>query len=394
MTGAATGLAMALLAHGAAFAQAAEPAQANPPIITDQAFDAALPPLDAAPPTQVKTQAPQTQASQTQAPQTQAPPTPEQPAEPDALPPVGASDDPDLTAPLPPLQGYDVQPQQAAAPAEAAPEIRYVTQVAGLKAAGVAAEFKALSALENGKGRAANVAMVRARASEDEALILRLLNSRGYFDGAVTTTLKSAPDANGPVTASLVAVPGPLYRFDLIRIDANPTQPPDLIRNALPLAQGDPILADAVLAAEASVSVGMQENGYPFAKIGARDIDPQEQELLREHKIHVFTMTDIDQRGMSEVMQETIAIASQARHGVHLSLDMDSLDPRDAPGVGTPVKGGLTYREAHLAMEVIAASKRLVSMDVVEVNPILDRENATAHLAVELVLSALGKKII
>lgn len=135
-------------------------------------------------------------------------------------------------------------------------------------------------------------------------------------------------------------------------------------------------------------------NKQTIVIVGARDIDPQEQELLREHKIHVFTMTDIDQRGMSEVMQETIAIASQARHGVHLSLDMDSLDPRDAPGVGTPVKGGLTYREAHLAMEVIAASKRLVSMDVVEVNPILDRENATAHLAVELVLSALGKKII
>ncbi|HEX7798739.1 MAG TPA: BamA/TamA family outer membrane protein [Asticcacaulis sp.] len=289
MTGAATGLAMALLAHGAAFAQAAAPAQANPPIITDQAFDAALPPLDAAPPTQVKTQAPQTQASQTQAPQTQAPPTPEQPAEPDALPPVGASDDPDLTAPLPPLQGYDVQPQQAAAPAEAAPEIRYVTQVAGLKAVGVAAEFKALSALENGKGRAANVAMVRARASEDEALILRLLNSRGYFDGAVTTTLKPAPDANGPVTASLVAVPGPLYRFDLIRIDANPTQPPDLIRNALPLTQGDPILADAVLAAEASVSVGMQENGYPFAKIGARDIALDPADATGDYTLHVDT---------------------------------------------------------------------------------------------------------
>ena len=128
--------------------------------------------------------------------------------------------------------------------------------------------------------------------------------------------------------------------------------------------------------------------------VGARDLDPHEQELLRQQRIHVFTMTDIDQRGMSEVMRETVEVASQASHGFHLSLDMDSLDPREAPGVGTPVRGGLTYREAHLAMEVIAASGRMVSMDAVEVNPILDRENATAHLAVELILSALGKKII
>ena len=128
--------------------------------------------------------------------------------------------------------------------------------------------------------------------------------------------------------------------------------------------------------------------------VGARDLDPPERELLRQQEIHVFTMTDIDQRGMSEIMRETVEIASQASHGFHLSLDMDSIDPREAPGVGTPVRGGLTYREAHLAMEVIAASGRMVSMDAVEVNPMLDRENATAHLAVELVLSALGKKII
>jgi len=135
-------------------------------------------------------------------------------------------------------------------------------------------------------------------------------------------------------------------------------------------------------------------NKQTIVIVGARDLDPPEQEILRNERIHVFTMTDIDQRGMSEIMREAVDIASQASHGVHLSLDMDSLDPRDAPGVGTPVRGGLTYREAHLAMEMVAASGRLVSMDAVEVNPILDRENATAHLAVELILSALGKKII
>ena len=127
--------------------------------------------------------------------------------------------------------------------------------------------------------------------------------------------------------------------------------------------------------------------------VGARDLDPGEQELLRTNSIHVFTMSEIDQLGITEVMQQALAIAGQNNDGIHLSLDMDALDPTEAPGVGTPVRGGLTYREAHLAMELIADSHKLVSMDVVEVNPILDRENATALLAVELVLSALGKKI-
>lgn len=128
--------------------------------------------------------------------------------------------------------------------------------------------------------------------------------------------------------------------------------------------------------------------------LGARDLDIKEQVLLRDHNIHVFTMSDIDQRGMTAVMKEAIAFASQHDNPIHLSLDMDALDPREAPGVGTPVRGGLSYREAHLAMELLSVSQRLVSMDVVEVNPILDSENTTAKLAVELVLSALGKKIL
>jgi arginase len=128
--------------------------------------------------------------------------------------------------------------------------------------------------------------------------------------------------------------------------------------------------------------------------VAARDLDPGEQMLLRKHHIHVFTMSHIDERGMSEVMQEALAIAGRDNSPIHLSLDLDALDPREAPGVGTPVRGGLSYREAHLVMERICDSGRLISMDVVEVNPILDRENATASLAVELVRSALGKKIL
>ncbi|HXX78134.1 MAG TPA: arginase [Ktedonobacteraceae bacterium] len=128
--------------------------------------------------------------------------------------------------------------------------------------------------------------------------------------------------------------------------------------------------------------------------IGARELDRGERELLRMHHIHVFTMSDIDQHGISYIMREALSLAGQARDGIHLSLDLDALDPVHAPGVGTPVGGGLTYREAHMIMEMIADSRRLIGMDVVEVNPILDQENATALLAVELIMSALGKKIM
>ncbi len=128
--------------------------------------------------------------------------------------------------------------------------------------------------------------------------------------------------------------------------------------------------------------------------VGARDLDPGEQDLLRTNNIHVFTMSNIDRHGISTIMQQAIEIAGVNHAPIHLSLDMDSLDPQEAPGVGTPVRGGLSYREAHFAMEMVADSARMVSMDVVEVNSILDRENATALLAVELILSAMGKKIL
>jgi arginase len=135
-------------------------------------------------------------------------------------------------------------------------------------------------------------------------------------------------------------------------------------------------------------------NPAHIAIVGARDIDRGERDLLHKHHVHVFTMSDIDRNGISKIMDQAIAVAGQNNNPIHLSLDMDALDPREAPGVGTPVRGGLSYREAHLAMEMIADTHQLCSMDVVEVNAILDRENATALLAVELILSALGKKIL
>ena len=105
-------------------------------------------------------------------------------------------------------------------------------------------------------------------------------------------------------------------------------------------------------------------------------------------------MADIDRLGMAEAMKKAIAVAGEAPGGIHLSLDMDSLDPDEAPGVGTPVRGGLTYREAQLAMEMLAASRKVRSIEVAEVNPILDTGNRTASLAVELVASALGETIL
>ena len=127
--------------------------------------------------------------------------------------------------------------------------------------------------------------------------------------------------------------------------------------------------------------------------IGVRSLDEGERELVRELGVSVYTMTDLDRRGVEPVVREALEHVDGANF-VHVSLDLDVLDPEVAPGVGTPVRGGLSYREAHLAMELVAESGLLGSMDVVEVNPILDRENATATLAVELVASAFGERIL
>jgi arginase len=130
-----------------------------------------------------------------------------------------------------------------------------------------------------------------------------------------------------------------------------------------------------------------------LALVGVRSLDKGERELLRNLDAKVFTMSEVDRLGVEACMREAIEHASGAAF-LHVSLDMDVVDPTDAPGVGTPVRGGLNYREAHLAMEIVAESDILDSMDVVEVNPILDRENATGRLAVELVASAFGARIL
>ena len=135
-------------------------------------------------------------------------------------------------------------------------------------------------------------------------------------------------------------------------------------------------------------------NPHNICMVGVRDIDAKERKIIKESGVHAFTMRDLDERGMREVMAEAIRFASDETDGIAVSLDLDFVDPADAPGVGTPVRGGVTYREAHLAMEMIADTKAVVSLEVVEVNPVIDQHNQTALLSIELVLSALGKKIL
>jgi arginase len=128
--------------------------------------------------------------------------------------------------------------------------------------------------------------------------------------------------------------------------------------------------------------------------IGARNLDTHEQTLVKNSGINVFTMRTIDELGMSEVMEKSLAIATDGTAGFVVSFDVDVVDPSEAPGVGTPVPGGITFRETHLAMEMIADSKKMLSLEVVEINPIYDIANQTGILAVGLVTSALGKRIL
>jgi arginase len=126
-----------------------------------------------------------------------------------------------------------------------------------------------------------------------------------------------------------------------------------------------------------------------------RDVDPPERDHIRDWGVTAFTMRDIDERGIAAVMRDALEIAGRGAAGVHVSLDMDWLDPIEAPGVGTAVRGGATYREAHTAMEIVAdRDEHLFALDVVEVNPVLDRHNRTAELAVGLIASALGQRTL
>jgi arginase len=156
----------------------------------------------------------------------------------------------------------------------------------------------------------------------------------------------------------------------------------------------------AALLGQEPVELSRIGRGFPKVRsaktvlIGVRNLDDLEKQQIRDANVHLFTMKDIDRDGIAVVMKRAIAIAGRATAGIHVSFDLDVCDPVIAPGVGTPVKGGLDYREAHMALEMIADSGRLIGLDLVEVNPILDTQNQTAVLATELALSALGMRII
>jgi arginase len=154
----------------------------------------------------------------------------------------------------------------------------------------------------------------------------------------------------------------------------------------------------ALLGSEPSglASIGSSPSVTPrhTVLLGIRNLDEEEKGRIRASGVHVFTMKDIDRDGIARVAERAIALASENTGGLHVSFDLDACDPTVAPGVGTPVRGGFNYREAHMIMELVADSRRLTAFDLVEVNPTLDVRNATAEFATELALSALGKRIL
>ncbi|HPF61473.1 MAG: arginase [Gemmatimonadetes bacterium] len=202
--------------------------------------------------------------------------------------------------------------------------------------------------------------------------------------------------AAGSVAGAANAVAATGGRLGVIWLDAHtdlhvPTSSETGNIHGMPVAhllgKGDPDLA-------ALASDGARIAPHHLVIVGARDVDQGERAHAQEWGIRVFTMREIDERGMRAVLQEAIELVSDGTTGIHVSLDLDFVDPQEAPGVGTPVRGGATYREAHLAMEMLHDTKRIVSMDLVEVNPVLDRFNHTAELAVGLVASGFGQRIL
>ncbi len=243
------------------------------PIVPDAEFNSALPPLSgdinaALEPMIADT--PQT-APATQ-PATSS--TPAVTASGDVLPPIGPND-PQLVEPLPALASYDTAPLATGADIrdKNAPEIRYDAEIKGLADAGdgLEARYKALSALKGG-GKAANATQVSARAKEDEALVVRLLKSLGYYDATAISTIETAAGTPGRLKAIVSAQPGRLYTLSSIVVQAAQTTPPDLVRQQLPLKVGDAIQADRIQGAEANVSLTLPQMGYPFVKVGERDI--------------------------------------------------------------------------------------------------------------------------
>jgi arginase len=200
----------------------------------------------------------------------------------------------------------------------------------------------------------------------------------------------------GSVAATATWLRGRSQPLGLIWVDAHadinsPATSPSGNVHGMPLAAllgGDPLELARIGGPDASI------RPEHTVLVGIRNLDDREKEIVRASGVHAFTMKDIDRLGIAGVMDRALAAASAGTGGIHVSFDLDVCDPAIAPGVGTPVKGGLDYREAHYVMEAVAESGRLVALDLVEVNPALDVRNTTAELATELATSALGKRIL
>ncbi len=258
------------------------------PIVPDDQFEAAMPkiegdinaPLEALPsPTGGAAKpVPTTQSQATQQIQQQAEETFA----------AAPAEDAEFAQPLPPLAEFKVEPAPEDKVADKkAVTIRYVTREEGLSDVGLEGLFEDLSALENGGGKAANTAMVAARAREDERLAIRLLNSRGYYDATALSTIDQNPKTPGTVTATIVATPGPLYRLGDVKVQSDPTVPPGLLLRELNLNPGDPIEAERVQGAEANVALKLPQQGYPFVKVGQRDILLDEESHIGDYSLPI-----------------------------------------------------------------------------------------------------------
>jgi len=250
---------------------AATDPQGDKPIVPDDQFDKALPPLSDdinAPLEPMPTELPAVQA--TQGTSAAAPATA---ADSETLTPP-ETEDPQLAQPLVPLGSFDTTPLQQVANTvdEKSTEIAYDTDLKGLDPIGLEGEFESLSALRDGHGKAANAAMLRARAREDENLAVRLMKAKGYYDGTAISTIDQVPRTPGRLRATVSATPGSLYTLGSVKVDAKPTVPAGLIDQALPLKVGDPIDAAAIEGGEANVALRLPQQGYPFVKVGQRDV--------------------------------------------------------------------------------------------------------------------------
>ncbi len=262
--------------------------QGDAPIIPDAEFDAALPPIsnDINAPLEPMPATPATPATTTAADQAAQAPITE-----GALPPVTVPD-PVLAQPLEPLSSFNTTPLQTAAdtgPADDTPDIRYTSEVRGLDPLGLTDEFNSLSALREGGGKAENATQISARAREDEQLALRLMRSLGYYDGTAVSTIEAVPNEQNRIRAIVSATPGRLYTLGSVTVKTQQTTPPDLVRRELPLKVGDPIEAARIQGAEANVALRLPQQGYPFVKVGDRDVLLDEATVKGDYTLPVDT---------------------------------------------------------------------------------------------------------